>query len=131
MNFVRRITCDEYWIPVNEDDKMLNLPAFIDIIGLDAQLSSPQEEESVNSTIMNLVINGKLPENCDLLDFGKRLKEGKRMTERHEEKTLVVDIIVVVLSAEHPNVPQTLIDEIYNEANVKNKRKVFVYLLFC
>lgn len=53
------------------------------------------------------------------------------MTERHEEKTLVVDIIVVVLSAEHPNVPQTLIDEIYNEANVKNKRKVFVYLLFC
>lgn len=126
MNFVRRITCDEYWIPVNEYDKMLNLPAFIDIIGLDAQLSSPQEEESVNSTIMNLVINEKLPENCDLLDFGKRLKEGKRMTERHEEKTLVVDIIIVVLSAEDPNVPQTLIDEIYNEANVKNKRKVFV-----
>lgn len=89
MNFVRRITCDEYWIPVNEDDKMLNLPAFIDIIGLDAQLSSPQEEESVNSTIMNLVINGKLPENCDLPDFGKRLKEGKRMTERHEEKTII------------------------------------------
>lgn len=75
---------------------------------------------------MNLVINGKLPENSDLLDFGKRLKEGKRMTERHEEKTPVVDIIIVVLSAEDPNVPQTLIDEIYSEANVKNKRKVFV-----
>lgn len=126
MNFVCRITCDEYWIPVNEDDKMLNLPAFIDIIGLDAQLSSPQDEESINSTIMNLVINGKLPENCDLVDLGKNLMEGNQIKERQEEKTLAVDIIVVVLSADHPNIPQTLIDEIYNEANVKNKRKVFV-----
>lgn len=75
---------------------------------------------------MNLVINGKLPENCDLVDLGKKLKEGKQIKERQEEKTLLVDIIVVVLSAEHPKIPQTLIDEIYNEANVKNKRKVLV-----
>lgn len=44
-----RIPREEYWNPVNEVDKTLNLPAFIDIIGLDAQLSSPQDEESVNS----------------------------------------------------------------------------------
>lgn len=60
------------------------------------------------------------------MDLGKKLKEGKQIKERQEEKTLLVDIIVVVLSAEHPNIPQTLIDEIYNEANVKNKRKVLV-----
>lgn len=121
-----RIPGEQYWKPVNKDDKMLNLPAFIDIIGLDAQLSSPQDKESINSTLMNLVINGKLPENCDLVDLGKTLKEGKQIKERQEEKTLLVDIIVVVLSAEHPKIPQTLIDEIYNEANVKNKRKVLV-----
>lgn len=121
-----RIPREEYWKPVNKDDKTLNLPAYIDIIGLDAQLSSPQDEESINRTIMNLVINGKLPENCDLLDLGKNLMEGNQIKERQEEKTLVVDIIVVVLSTDHPNIPQTLIDEIYDEANVKNKRKVFV-----
>lgn len=121
-----RIPREEYWKPVNKDDKTLNLPAFIDIIGLDAQLSSPQDEESINRTIINLVINGKLPENCDLLDLGKNLMEGNQIKERQEEKTLVVDIIVVVLSTDHPNIPQTLIDEIYDEANVKNKRKVFV-----
>lgn len=121
-----RIPREEYWNPVNEVDKTLHLPAFIDIIGLDAQLSSPQDEESINRTIMNLVINGKLPENCDLLDLGKNLMEGNQIKERQEEKTLVVDIIVVVLSTDHPNIPQTLIDEIYDEANVKNKRKVFV-----
>lgn len=121
-----RIPREEYWKPVNKDDKTLNLPAFIDIIGLDAQLSSPQDEESINRTIMDLVINGKLPENCDLLDLGKNLMEGNQIKERQEEKTLVVDIIVVVLSTDHPNIPQTLIDEIYDEANVKNKRKVFV-----
>lgn len=121
-----RIPREEYWKPVNKDDKTLNLPAFIDIIGLDAQLSSPQDEGSINRTIMNLVINGKLPENCDLLDLGKNLMEGNQIKERQEEKTLVVDIIVVVLSTDHPNIPQTLIDEIYDEANVKNKRKVFV-----
>lgn len=121
-----RIPREEYWNPVNEVDKTLNLPAFIDIIGLDAQLSSPQDEESINRTIINLVINGKLPENCDLLDLGKNLMEGNQIKERQEEKTLVVDIIVVVLSTDHPNIPQTLIDEIYDEANVKNKRKVFV-----
>lgn len=121
-----RIPREEYWKPVNKDDKTLNLPAYIDIIGLDAQLSSPQDEESINRTIINLVINGKLPENCDLLDLGKNLMEGNQIKERQEEKTLVVDIIVVVLSTDHPNIPQTLIDEIYDEANVKNKRKVFV-----
>lgn len=120
-----RIPGEQYWKPVNKDDKMLNLPAFIDIIGLDAQLSSLQDKESINSTLMNLVINGKLPENCDLVDLGKTLKEGKQIKERQEEKTLLVDIITV-LSAEHPKIPQTLIDEIYNEANVKNKRKVLV-----
>lgn len=125
-----RIPREEYWNPVNEVDKTLNLPAFIDIIGLDAQLSSPQDEESVNSIIMNLVIDGKLSEDCDLLDFGKELKKGKRMKKSHVDKIFAVDIIVVVMSAENLDIPQTLFDEIYKEANVKNKSIVFVLYHF-
>lgn len=125
-----RIPREEYWNPVNEVDKTLNLPAFIDIIGLDAQLSSPQDEESVNSIIMNLVIDGKLSEDCDLLDFGKELKKGKRMKKSHVDKIFAVDIIVVVMSAENLDIPQTLFDEIYKEANVKNKSIVFALYHF-
>lgn len=125
-----RIPREEYWNPVNEVDKTLNLPAFIDIIGLDAQLSSPQDEESVNSIIMNLVIDGKLSEDCDLLDFGKELKKGKRMKKSHVDKIFAVDIIVVVMSAENLDIPQTLFDEIYKEANIKNKSIVFALYHF-
>lgn len=78
---------------------------------------------------MGLIINGKLPENCDLLDLGKKLKEGKKIKERHEVKTLAIDIIVVVISAEDFNIPHSLLEEIYAEANVKTRRKVF--FLFC
>lgn len=105
-------------------DKFLNLPAFIDIIGMDPQLSTSEDEETVNSQIMNLAINGKLPENTDLLDLGRKLKDKKRIKESQEEKTLSVDIIIVVISAENPDIPQALIDEIYKEANVKKKRKI-------
>lgn len=125
-----RIPREEYWNPVNEVDKTLHLPAFIDIIGLDAQLSSPQDEESVNSIIMNLVIDGKLSEDCDLLDFGKELKKGKRMKKSHVDKIFAVDIIVVVMSAENLDIPQTLFDEIYKEANIKNKSIVFALYHF-
>lgn len=105
-------------------DNFLNLPAFIDIIGMDPQLSTSEDEETVNSQIMNLAINGKLPENTDLLDLGRKLKDKKRIKESQEEKTLSVDIIIVVISAENPDIPQALIDEIYKEANVKKKRKI-------
>lgn len=89
---IYRISCEEYWNPENEEDKALNLPNFIDIIGLDVQLSNPDEEKTVNNQIMDLIINGRLSENCDLLDLGKKLKEGKKIKERHEVKTLAIDI---------------------------------------
>lgn len=91
---------------------------------MDPQLSTSEDEETVNSQIMNLAINGKLPENTDLLDLGRKLKDKKRIKESQEEKTLSVDIIIVVISAENPDIPQALIDEIYKEANVKKKRKI-------
>lgn len=71
-----RISCKEYWDHENEEDEALNLPNFIDIIGLDVQLSNQKEEDTVNSQIMRLIINGKLSEDYDLLDLGKKLKEG-------------------------------------------------------
>lgn len=78
---------------------------------------------------MDLIINGRLPENCDLLDLGKKLKEGKKIKERHEVKTLAIDIIVVVISAEDFNIPHSLLEEIYAEANVKTRSKVFFLIV--
>lgn len=49
----------------------MNLPTFIDVIGFDDKLSTNQEECLANNKLLNLIINGKLPENCDLLDLGK------------------------------------------------------------
>lgn len=129
-----RISCKEYWDHENEEDKALNLPNFIDIIGLDVQLSNPKEEDTVNSQIMNLIINGKLQENYDLLDLGKKLKEenerkeGMELLDRSEDESLAIDVIVVVISLEDNNIPHALLEEIYAEANVRARRKlVLIY----
>lgn len=129
-----RISCKEYWDHENEEDKALNLPNFIDIIGLDVQLSNPKEEDTVNSQIMNLIINGKLQENYDLLDLGKKLKEenerkeGMELVDRSEDESLAIDVIVVVISLEDNNIPHAPLEEIYAEANVRARRKlVLIY----
>lgn len=123
------ISCKEYRNPENEEDRALNLPNFIDIVGLDVQLSNPYEENTVNSQIMNLILNGKLSEDTDLLDLGKKLKEGKKIVERSEHESLVIDIIVIVVSLEDDKIPHTLLDEIYAESNVRTRRKLF-FILF-
>lgn len=110
--------------PKHEDDKALNFPNFIDIIGLDVQLSSQEEVGSVNSQMMDLIFNCKLPENCDLLDLGKNLKEGNKMIESSEDASLAIDIIVVVISLEEFNIPHALLEEIYVEANIRARRKI-------
>lgn len=125
-----RIFCEEYWNFVNEVDKILNFLVFIDIIGLDVQLLFFQDEELVNSIIMNFVIDGKFLEDCDFLDFGKELKKGKRMKKSYVDKIFVVDIIVVVMLVENLDILQILFDEIYKEVNVKNKSIVFVLYYF-
>lgn len=119
-----RISCKEYWNSQHEDDKALNFPNFIDIIGLDVHLSNPQEVGTVNRQIMNLIINGKLPENADLLDVGKNLKDGHEIEERSEDESLAIDIIVVVISLEDNNIPHALLEEIYTEANLRTRRKI-------
>jgi hypothetical protein len=116
-----RISRADYWYPDNEEDKQLCFPTFFDIMGLESQLSTEGEEDSVNSMLMNLIISGKLPENCDLLDASRNIKAGRELKDAAEEKTLTVDMIIVVISAETPTIPKALIDEIYNEANIKKK----------
>lgn len=49
---------------------------------------------------MNLIINGKLQENCDLLDLGKECKMGGKIEEL-ENSDLSVDVIVFVISADN------------------------------
>lgn len=79
---------------------------------------------TVNKQIMNLVFNGKLPENADLLDMGINLKDGHEIEERSEDESLAIDIIVVVISLEDYNIPHALLDEIYTEANLRIRRKI-------
>lgn len=73
---------------------------------------------------MNLIINGKLQENCDLLDLGKELKLGREIEEL-ENSDLSVDVIVFVISADNSDSQMTLAKDIYVEANTKTKRKYF------
>lgn len=130
-----RIFCKEYWDHENEEDKALNYPNFIDIIGLDVQLSNPKDEDTVNSQIMRLIINGKLSEDYDLLDLGKKLKEGNErkegmeLVDRSEDESLAIDIIIVVISLEDNNIPHALLEEIYAEANVRTRRKLVLKLV--
>ncbi|XP_052706063.1 uncharacterized protein LOC128181630 [Crassostrea angulata] len=119
---LHKISCKEYWNPENEEDRALNLPNFIDIIGLDVQLSNPYERDTVNSQIMNLILNGKLSEDTDLLDLGMKLKEGKKIVEKSEDESLVIDIIVIVVSLEDDKIPHTLLDEIYAESKKRSRQ---------
>lgn len=123
MNF-SRIPCKGYWNPSNEEDKTLNLPNFIDIIGFDVQLSNPEKVGTVNSQMINLIINGALPENCDLLDLGKKLKEEMEIENNPEVESLAIDIIVVVISLKDDNIPHALLKEIYIEANIRTRSKL-------
>lgn len=121
-----RIPCKGYWNPSNEEDKALNLPNFIDIIGLDVQLSGPENVGTVNSQMINLIINGSLPQNCDLLDLGKKLKKEIKIKNSEEVESLAIDIIVVVISLKDENIPHALLEEIYIEANIRTRRKLHI-----
>lgn len=92
-------------------------------MGLDPQLSDADDGDSLNSKLMNLIINGQLQENCDLLDLGKKLKE--RVEIQKEPGNISVDIIVLVISADNSSSQISLAEDIYAEANTKTKRKHF------
>uniref|UniRef100_K1RJI2 Uncharacterized protein n=1 Tax=Magallana gigas TaxID=29159 RepID=K1RJI2_MAGGI len=122
----RKIPCKGYWNPSNEEDRTLNLPNFIDIIGFDVQLSNPEKVGTVNSQMINLIINGALPENCDLLDLGKKLKEEMEIENNPEVESLAIDIIVVVISLKDDNIPHALLKEIYIEANFRTRSNLLI-----
>lgn len=78
---------------------------------------------------MNLIFNGKLLEDIDFLDLGKKLKEGKKIVERLEYELFVIDIIVIVVLLEDDKILYILFDEIYVEFNVRIRCKLFFILL--
>lgn len=119
---LHRIPREDYWNPNSEDDQSLNLPTFIDIMGLDPQLSDADNGDSLNSKLMNLIINGHLQENCDLLDLGKQLKERVEIQKEPGNSDLSVDIIVLVISADNSSSQISLAEDIYAEANTKTKQ---------
>lgn len=94
-------------------------------MGLDPQLSDADDGDSLNSKLMNLIINGQLQENCDLLDLGKKLKERVEIQKEPGNSDLSVDIIVLVISADKSSSQISLAEDIYAEVNTKTKRKHF------
>lgn len=94
-------------------------------MGLDPQLSDADNGDSLNSKLMNLIINGQLQENCDLLDLGKQLKERVEIQKEPGNSDLSVDIIVLVISADNSSSQISLAEDIYAEANTKTKSKYF------
>lgn len=114
-----RIPSAEYWNPENKEIKTQNLPNFI--IGLDASLSESNEENSVNKELMRLIINGQLPQNCDLFYLNNKLKNGEKINIRRNLQMTTVDIIIVVLSAENDLTPDTLLYDIYKETKFETK----------
>lgn len=123
------ISCKDYWNPENKEIEAQNLPTFIDIIGMVTQQLTSKEEETISRVLLRLIIDGQIPENCDLFDLSKKLKNGEKIKKRPNGNMATVDIIIVVISAENCIIPTSLLDEIYEEANIKTKQiPVFLVL---
>lgn len=126
-----RISCKDYWNPENKEIEARNLPTFIDIIGMPTQQWTSEEvEETISRMLLRLIINGQIPENCDLLDLSKKLINGEKIKKIPNGNMATVDIIIVVISAENCIIPTSLLDEIYEEANIKTKRNEIISFSF-
>lgn len=121
-----RIPSAEYWNPENKEIKAQNLPTFIDIIGLETSLSESKEEISVNKELMRLIINGQLPQNCDLFDLSNKLKNREKINIKPDLQIAAVDIIIVVLSAENYVTPDILLYDICKEAKFETKSNLTI-----
>ncbi|XP_061170776.1 uncharacterized protein LOC133180247 [Saccostrea echinata] len=136
----RRFTPEKYW--KQKDDKKLSLPTFIDVSGLDEQLSKSRQrddnderyrdfqtnknKQSVNKQAIELIIQGRLPDNCDLIALFRNLNMGRKIEKAKEIKGMAVDIIIFVVPGETMEIPKALVDDIYEEANL-NQKKIPVF----
>lgn len=116
-----RISCKDYWNPENKEIEAQNLPTFIDTIGMVTQQWTSEEEETISRMLLRLIINGQIPENCDLFDLSMKLKNGEKIMFRPNGNMATVDIIIVVISTENCIIPTSLLGEIYEEAKIKTK----------
>lgn len=103
----------------------------IDTIGLDNQgstnASSAEGTSTTNSKLINLIINGKIPEDCDLLHAIKSFGKGRNVKELSADKTKAVDAIIVAIPADNAIIPQNLLEDIHKQATVeKRSNAIFV-----
>ncbi|XP_062614544.1 uncharacterized protein LOC134276303 [Saccostrea cucullata] len=140
--YVKIFTPEIYWN--QKVDKELSLPTFIDVSGLEEQLSksrhvqkddndrnsgdvqTDKNKASANKQAIELIIQGRLPDNCDLFALFENLNMGRKIEKATEIKGMAVDIIIVVVSGETMAIPQALLDDIYEEANL-NQKKIPVF----
>ena len=129
MHVYYRINLDALWDGGDLANKPPNLPVLIDTIGLDNQGSTSSEEgtSTTNSKLINLLFNGKIPENCDLLHAITSFGKGRKVKELSADKSKAVDAIIVVIPADNPNIPQNLLEDIHKKATLeKRSNAIFV-----
>ena len=97
----------------------------IDTIGLDNQGSTnPSSEEgtsTTNSKLINLIMNGKIPDDCDLLHAIKSFGKGRKVKEFSSDQSKAVDAIIVVIPADNAIIPQNLLEDIHKQATVEKR----------
>ena len=129
MHVYYRINLDALWDGGDLANKPPNLPVLIDTIGLDNQGSTSSEEgtSTTNSKLINLLFNGKIPENCDLLHAITSFGKGRKVKELSADKSKAADAIIVVIPADNPNIPQNLLEDIHKKATLeKRSNAIFV-----
>ena len=131
MHVYYRINLDALWDGGDLANKPPNLPVLIDTIGLDNQgstnASSEEGTSTTNSKLINLIINGKIPEDCDLLHAIKSFGKGRKVKELSADKTKAVDAIIVAIPADNAIIPQNLLEDIHKQATLeKRSNAIFV-----
>ncbi|KAK3101934.1 hypothetical protein FSP39_007484 [Pinctada imbricata] len=133
--------CPESPKSMNADARK-NLPVFIDVMGFDDNLSNrlveanmdPKSEgtdpamskfgdhvKSVNSILMEYILRGRIPNDCNLLDFGKmvihgQLEELEKLDDFQEKEEQKVDAVVMIIPRGCKNLPKKLLNTIKQEA---------------
>ena len=128
------------------------LPSFIDVFGFYDNLSTSvveavaneaekngsksdnlsmnvfdKYEESVNSKIIEYILNGRIPNNCNLLNFGKLIMRGQaeeleNLEDMQVKEHMRIDAVVVIIPRNSDeSLPKKLIRSIKQETKERDR----------
>ena len=152
-SYLYRYTPDKYTDDDKDKDSdtAQKLPSFIDVMGFDDNLSNKileavtkeskeeeesesdklsttvfgQLEESVNSILMEYILRGRIPDTCNLLNFGKMIMQGRSeeldsLDYLKVKDHMKVDAVVMIISRSSKTLPKKLIKSVRQETKKKD-----------